>query len=119
MGISIHQDITELKQSQQILRKARRRFRGLFEQGPIGVALLGIDHRITKANPAFCRMLGYSEAELVNMTPLDLTHPDDRKACAPLLERAWIKARFRSAPWKKRYVKKNGEVIWSEPDRLP
>ena len=111
VGISIHQDITELKQSQEVLRESEERFRGLFEQGPMGVALLGTDHRITKANPAFCRMLGYSEAELANMTPLDMTYPDDRKSCMPLLERL-DKGEIPVCTMEKRYVKKNGEVMW-------
>jgi PAS domain S-box-containing protein len=111
VGISIHQDITELKQSQEVLRESEERFRGLFEQGPMGVALLGTDHQITKANPAFCRMLGYTEAELMTMTPLDMTHPDDLKSCAPLLERL-DKGEIQVCTMEKRYVKKNGELMW-------
>ena len=111
VGISIHQDITELKQSQEVLRESEERFRSLFEQNPMGVALLGADHQITKANPAFCRMLGYSEAELTAMTPLDMTHPDDLKSCAPLLERL-DQGEIRVCTMEKRYVKKNGELMW-------
>jgi PAS domain S-box-containing protein len=111
VGISIHQDITELKQSQEVLRESEERFRSLFEQNPMGVALLGTDHQITKANPAFCRMLGYSEAELTMMTPLDMTHPDDLKSCAPLLERL-DKGEIQVCTMEKRYVKKNGELMW-------
>jgi PAS domain S-box-containing protein len=111
VGISIHQDITELKQSQEVLRESEERFRSLFEQNPMGVALLGTDHQITKANSAFCRMLGYSEAELTMMTPLDMTHPDDLKSCAPLLERL-DKGEIQVCTMEKRYVKKNGELMW-------
>jgi PAS domain S-box-containing protein len=111
VGISIHQDITELKQAQETLRGSEERFRGLFEQGPIGVALLGLDHRMTKVNPAFCRMLGYSEAELARMTPLDMTHPDDRYYCASLLGRL-DKGEIPVCTMEKRYVKKSGEIMW-------
>ncbi len=111
VGISIHQDITELKRAQETLRESEERFRGIFEQGPIGVALLGTDHRMTKANPAFCRMLGYSEAELARMTPLDMTHPDDRNLCGSLLERL-DKGEIPVCTMEKRYVKKSGEIMW-------
>ena len=111
VGISIHQDITKLKQAQVTLRESEGRFRGLFEQGPIGVALLGKDHRMSKVNAAFCRMLGYSEAELAGMTPLDMTHPDDLEACTGLLERL-DKGEIPVASMEKRYVKKSGEIIW-------
>jgi PAS domain S-box-containing protein len=111
VGISVHQDITELKRAQETLRASEERFRGIFEQGPIGVALLGLDHRMTKVNPAFCRMLGYSEAELARMTPLDMTHPEDLPACASLLERL-DKGEIPVVNMEKRYVKKSGELMW-------
>lgn len=112
VGVSIHQDITDLKKAQETLRESEERFRGIFEQGPIGVALLGLDHRMTKVNPAFRRMLGYSEAELARMTPLDMTHPDDRDACMRLLERL-DKGETPVCRMEKRYLKKNGEIMWA------
>jgi PAS domain S-box-containing protein len=111
VGISVHQDITELKQAQETMRESEERFRGIFEQGPIGVALLGLDHRMTKVNPAFCRMLGYTEAELAKMTPLDMTFPDDRESCMGLLGRL-DKGEIPVCTMEKRYVKKSGELMW-------
>jgi PAS domain S-box-containing protein len=111
VGISVHQDITELKQAQETTRASEERFRGIFEQGPIGVALLGLDHRMNKVNPAFCRMLGYSEAELARMTPLDMTYPDDREMCMDLLGRL-DKGEIPVCRMEKRYVKKSGELMW-------
>jgi PAS domain S-box-containing protein len=111
VGISVHQDITELKQAQETLRASEERFRGIFEQGPIGVALLGLDHRMTRVNPAFCRMLGYSEAELAKMTPLDMTYPDDRERCMDLLGQL-DKGESSVVNMEKRYVKKSGELMW-------
>jgi PAS domain S-box-containing protein len=111
VGISIHQDITELKQAQETLRASEERFRGIFEQGPIGVALLEADHRMTKVNTAFRRMLGYSEAELARMTPLDMTYPDDRERCMDLLGRL-DKGELSVVNMEKRYVKKSGELMW-------
>ena len=111
VGISVHQDITELKRAQETMRASEERFRGIFEQGPIGVALLGLDHRMNKVNPAFCRMLGYSEAELARMTPLDMTYPDDQERCMDLLGRL-DKGEIPVCRMEKRYVKKSGELMW-------
>src|SRR5262249_21622305 len=44
LGVSIHQDITDLKNARETLRESEERFRGIFEQGPIGVALLDANH---------------------------------------------------------------------------
>src|SRR5215472_573285 len=112
LGVSIHQDITSLKQAQDTLRESEERFRNLFEQGPIGVALLGLDHKMIRTNPALCRMLGYSEAELAEMTPIDLTYPEDREGCISLLERL-DRNEIPVCRMEKRYVKKNGEVMWA------
>ena len=112
VGVSIHQDITDLKKAQETLRESEERFRGIFEQGPIGVALLDTANRMAKVNPAFRRMLGYSEAELARMTPLDMTHPDDRDACGKLLERL-DKGEIPVCRMEKRYFKKNGGIMWA------
>jgi PAS domain S-box-containing protein len=111
VGVSIHQDVTDLKKARETLRESEERFRGMFEQGPIGVALLGPDHRMNKVNPALCRMLGYSEAELANMTPLDMTYPDDREMCTKELQ-ALDNEEITVCKIEKRYVKKNGEIMW-------
>jgi len=112
VGVSIHQDITNLKRAREALEESEERFRGVFEQGPIGVALLDADHRMTKTNPAFCRMLGYSEAELAKMTPLDMIHPDDRESCAKLLGQLDT-GEIPVCRMEQRYIKKNGEIMWA------
>jgi PAS domain S-box-containing protein len=112
VGVSIHQDITDLKKARETLRASEERFRGIFEQGPIGVALLGADNRMHKTNPALRRMLGYSEAELATMTPIDMTHLDDRPGCMKLLQRL-DDEKVPFCKMEKRYVKKNGEIMWA------
>jgi len=111
VAISIYQDVTELKKAQEALRESEERFRSVFEQGPTGVVLLGPYNRMAKANPAFCRMLGYSEAELAQKTPLEIAFPDDRASCASLLERL-DRGEIPVCKMEKRCVKKNSEVIW-------
>src|SRR5215471_4639522 len=59
----------------------------VFEEGPLGVALVGKDHRFLKVNSALCQMLGYPEETLVQMSFADITHPDDLRADAELAER--------------------------------
>jgi PAS domain S-box-containing protein len=110
--VAVVRDITERKQAQEALRQSEERFRGIFEQGPIGVALLNANHRMVKTNPEFRRMLGYSEAELANMTPLDMTHPDDRESCGDLLLQLDT-GEISVCRMEKRYVKKNGAIMWA------
>jgi PAS domain S-box-containing protein len=109
--IGAMQDLTEQKQAEAALRESEERFRRVFEEGPLGVALMGRDHRFLRVNSALCQMLGYPEEALVQMSFADITHPDDVRVDADLAERLF-RREIPSYRLQKRYVKKNGEVIW-------
>src|SRR3954471_929661 len=85
-------------------------FRELFEGAPIGMAILALDERFLQVNTAFCRMVGYSNAELRQRTAEDITFADDiepgRQVAKNLLHDM---VRFTG---DKRYVHKNGGVLW-------
>jgi PAS domain S-box-containing protein len=97
------------------LMVSEERWRKLFESVPVGVNLVGRRRRYVAANPAFQRMTGYSEAELRGLSPLDITHEDDLAAAEAI-----IAAQEAGQPYvqhrEKRYLRKDGEVIWTEVD---
>lgn len=57
-------------------------FGALFEQSAVGIAAFSIGGRFLRANPAFCRLLGYTEQELLQKTHLDVIHGEDLEAAA-------------------------------------
>jgi PAS domain S-box-containing protein len=73
----IIRDITDRKRTELALRESEERFRRAFRDAPIGMALIGLDDRWLKVNPALCHMFGYSEAEMLSMTVSTLVYPDD------------------------------------------
>src|SRR4051812_31264882 len=85
-------------------------FRELFEGAPIGMAVLALDERFLKVNTTFCRMVGYSGAELSERTAEDITFADDiepgRQVAKNLLHDM---VRFTG---DKRYLHKNGGILW-------
>jgi PAS domain S-box-containing protein len=93
------------------LRVSEERWRNLFENVPVGVALTGSDGRYVTANQTFQNMTGYSEAELRNLSPAEITHEDDRAATEAI-----IAARAAGTPYtqrvEKRYRRKDSGVIW-------
>jgi PAS domain S-box-containing protein len=81
-AVGILTDVTERKLIIEALRESKERFQSAFIYAPIGMAIVRLDGRILRVNPALCRMMGYSEAELLRMTWATLIHPDDRPAVA-------------------------------------
>jgi PAS domain S-box-containing protein len=109
--VAVVHDITARRQALEALRLSEERFRSTFEQSPIGVTLVDSDRRMIAANPALCRMLGYAPEELARMTPLEITYPDDRVPTTKLIEQLFT-GEVPVYKLEKRYVKKNGEMIW-------
>jgi PAS domain S-box-containing protein len=93
------------------LREARERFQRVFEDSPVAMALVGDDFRLTEANAAFCRLIGYSPSELGRLTFTDITHPDDIEAGLRLARQVFA-GELRSFSIDKRYIRKTGEVVW-------
>jgi PAS domain S-box-containing protein len=107
----IVRDITERKRAEAALRESEERFRRVFEEGPLGLALVGKDYHFLRVNGALCQMVGYSEEELLQMSFPDITHPDDLRANLELAVKLF-KREIPCYQLQKRYVRKNGEIIW-------
>ena len=87
--LALIEDITERKQAQDALRQSHDELRAIYEGMFDGFVIMDVaSKRFSKINPSFCRMLGYSEAELLAMTIRDIHPPED---VAEILRR--IKAR--------------------------
>jgi len=70
-------DITERKQTVEALRESEERFRTLFNSATEGILVAEIESKKFRfANPAICKMLGYSEEELIGMGVMDI-HPEE------------------------------------------
>jgi two-component system sensor histidine kinase/response regulator len=93
------------------LEASEHNFREIFEEAPIGIAVVGLDERFRQANTTFCQMLGYSEQELRMYTPLDLTYPGDIALSRELRDAMLNNGGKHQV--EKRYLRKSGEVVWT------
>jgi PAS domain S-box-containing protein len=78
-------DITENKRVKRAAQHQQERYRLLFERTSDGIWLANQDGRFVDANPAACRMLGYSRDEHVRLTVADLIRPEDHARLGQLM----------------------------------
>jgi len=111
--ICVGADLTQIDQAQEALRMSEERFRSAFENAAIGKGMAAPDLRFLEVNRAYSEMFGYSEAELLAMSPSDLTHPEDDGSAAALLAEMLAGARS-SGQAVKRYRHKDGRSVWGD-----
>jgi len=104
-------DVTERQRAEDALREEKKKYHRLFDQSPLGAALLSPDFRFLEVNQRVCEILGYSPEELSSLTFVDFTHPED-------LETDLAQARrirdggIDQYDLEKRFLRKDGAVIW-------
>ena len=76
----LENEIIERRQAEQWLLESERRFRGYFDQGLVGMAILSAGREWVEVNVRLGKMLGYPEEELLMVAWQDLIHAEDRSA---------------------------------------
>jgi PAS domain S-box-containing protein len=85
--LSTLQDVTERKRTEAALLASERRARALFEGMNDAAFVHAFDGRILDANPAACRLLGYSHEEFLTLTTADVDEPEFAAGFADRLNR--------------------------------
>jgi diguanylate cyclase (GGDEF)-like protein/PAS domain S-box-containing protein len=111
---TIARDMTRERAASERLREAEDRFRHAFEDAPVGIAVLAGDgqgpRRVARANPALCRLLGRTAAELPTVALDDLLHPEDREQAGSLLA-ALARGDAPTQAWEARLLRSDGTPI--------
>lgn len=105
-------DITDRKQSENILKESEERFKATFEQAAVGIVHTTLGGNFIRVNQKFCDIVGYSQDELLSMSFKDITHPkdlvDDLGNMTQLLH-----GDISTFSMEKRYFKKDHTFIWA------
>ena len=99
------------KRAEEELQLSEARFRAVFENAAIGIALVGLDRRPLELNRAMVSMSGYSREEMLNMTGWDLIYSEDRQVGMAEYQEM-LEGRRESSQVERRYVRKDGNPFW-------
>ncbi len=107
---ALRHEAAERQRTEEALRASEQQLLAILDTAPVGIVKTDLNGRIRKPNPAYCRLLGYSDIELMAMTVGQITHPDDRIEDAKLLD---TMRRGDSDVYRreKRYLAKDGHVV--------
>ncbi|MFT3864928.1 MAG: PAS domain S-box protein [Solirubrobacterales bacterium] len=109
--IAWYDDLTERRAAERRAGLAERDFEAAFHASPHGVAIVGLDGRFLHVNQKLTEIVGYSTAELVEMTFQEITHPDDLDADLAQVD-ALLAGEIDTYEMEKRYYTREGHLIW-------
>uniref|UniRef100_Q029L5 Putative PAS/PAC sensor protein n=1 Tax=Solibacter usitatus (strain Ellin6076) TaxID=234267 RepID=Q029L5_SOLUE len=107
---AIIRDVTAARRIARELRNNEARFRTAFERAPFGMCITTADSHILRVNETFCRMLGYSAEELLELGWWDITHPEDQEQCLRIYQQMLLEHES-SVEFLKRYIHKQGHTV--------
>ncbi len=111
-------DISERKRNEDALRlahaqvlRSEERWRSVFENSAVGVALTDLNGRFIATNLVYQRMLGYPEDGLQQLTFLEITHEESIEDCRILIGELLDRKR-QQFEIEKQYRRKDGQPVW-------
>jgi PAS domain S-box-containing protein len=111
LGVSM--DVGEWRRSEEAYRRSEARFRVLFEEGPMGVALLDPEGRFLQANRALSELLGRGRDQLGGgVGLLEFCHPGDLERGRGLMERS-VQRPMEPGAAEVRWVRGDGRPVWA------
>ncbi len=109
--LALIEDIDEPKRTRAELKKSQARFQAVFENIAVGISVLTLSGDIITVNSTTEQIVGYSEAELRNMNPLDLMAVEDRSTDSHLYQEL-VAGERNSFVSELRYYRKDGSLYW-------
>ncbi|BAY26686.1 two-component hybrid sensor and regulator [Calothrix sp. NIES-2100] len=103
--------LKERKRTEKTLKESEARFRSTFEQAAVGISHVSLSGQFLRVNQRFAEIIGYSQAEIMNLSFQEITHPDDLPADLKQLQMLLAGA-IKTYSMEKRYIRKNKTIVW-------
>jgi len=109
----LFQDIDKKTKVSKELAYKEIQLRRTFNNALVGMAIVDLRGKWITVNKSLCSMLGYTKDEIINLTFMDVTHPED----LPRVYKAMLSIKNGDYDYfetEKRYLNKKGETIWAQ-----
>ncbi len=105
------------KRDEEARRESEERLRAIVQQANAGMARYDLRGRIEFVNSRFCKILGYTESELIGKSVREITYAKDVEKTMHALQRVLKKGE--STEIEKRYICKDGSLVWVNVSDAP
>ena len=105
-------DISERRHAEDALRESEEHYRAVWEYSPVGICLTDKNGIYRYANPAYCKIYGYSEEELIGCAYYELIiKSGDSEARRQRHNKLFEEGKPISVG-EAEFIRKNGKSIW-------
>lgn len=113
-------DVSERKKMENALRKSEEQFKAIFNQAPMGIALIdSINGNIYEVNSKFGEIIGRGPDEIIDAINLEsIIHPDDIEETKNFIA-LMNSGNSNGFNMNKRYKHKDGRFIWVHMTNAP
>lgn len=105
--LGVFTDITARKRTETALRESETRFRTVFEEGPVGMAIIDADLRVSRVNDALCALLETDRSKLVGRHLAERVPPEDAGRIVELAQQLFAR-RLQRVRVEQRFVTAHG-----------
>ena len=109
--VVIAEDVDKRKRALEDLRASEARFKAVFDNAAVGIAMMTLDRRIVQINPTVTRITGYSPEEMYSVNPTDLVDAEDRLIDRELFLEL-VAGQREQYLIEKRYRRRDGSLFW-------
>jgi PAS domain S-box-containing protein len=109
----LEKELSRRKMAEQKLQHIVQHYQALIEKAPDGIVLINAEGNFKFVSPSARKIFGYSETEIINGNPAELTHPDDLPLVTSNLEKLMRDPSFFPI-LQYRFKDKSGNWIWVE-----
>jgi diguanylate cyclase (GGDEF)-like protein/PAS domain S-box-containing protein len=110
--LCIAKDVREARATEEQLRVSEERFRGAFENAPIGILLIDMQGQIFQANRFAAELLNYGEESIRNLQFTELL-PDEERCMSEELRHQLQSGSTQTVRVEQRMLRADGREIWT------